>query len=332
MGYIYRNYDGPLYIIPAKTLYNPTAIKNLALELPLSEKYFAAHLPLYPLLIRLFSPFFGYLKSMILVNLLATLFLSLFLFYLLKKFRISNKPITLVLVFLFLPKFLVVRTIGAPESLFLLLILLSLYFFENKNYWLAGFFGGLATMTKTPGILLTPAYILVFIEEYLKKRKINLNWLAIFQIPLGLILVFLWYQKQYQDFFAYFNSGDNIHLTYPFSVFNFQARWVAFPWIEEIVFYFFLYGLTVVQLWKDKYRSFFYFSLVFFLAIIFVQHRDIPRYSLPLWPMAIIAFKDFFRTKKFLIVFFFLLPAIFLFAWNFIIYNILPVSNWAAYL
>lgn len=53
MQYIYRNYDGPLYIVPAKTLYNPQMIKELGLELALSEKYFAAHLPLYPLLIRL---------------------------------------------------------------------------------------------------------------------------------------------------------------------------------------------------------------------------------------------------------------------------------------
>jgi hypothetical protein len=72
--------------------------------------------------------------------------------------------------------------------------------------------------------------------------------------------------------------------------------------------------------------------LVFFIAIIFVQHRDIPRYSLPLWPMALVAFERFFTDKRFLLVFFFLLPAIYLFAWDFIIYNVMPISNWAAYL
>lgn len=332
MQYIYRNYDGPLYIVPAKTLYNPALISKLEVELPLSEKYFAAHLPLYPVLIRTFAPFIGYLKSMLFVNLLATILLTNFFYFFVKKFKLTKNPLLLSIVFLFIPKFLVVRSIGAPESLFILLILLSLYFFEQKNYWLAGLFGGLSATTKTPGILLTAAYSLVFLEEFLKTKKINWRWIGISLIPLGLIAVFLLYWLQYNDFLAYFHSGDNIHLYGLFSVFNFQAKWVAFPWIEEVVFYFFLYGLTTVYLFKSQKRSFFYYSLVFFIAIIFVQHRDIPRYSLPLWPMALVAFERFFTDKKFLLVFLFLLPAIYLFAWDFIIYNVMPISNWSPYL
>lgn len=165
-----------------------------------------------------------------------------------------------------------------------------------------------------------------------KTKKVDWRWMGILLIPLGLLTVFIIYAFQYGDCFAYFNSGDNIHLFYPFAVFNYKANWVDTAWLEEMIFYFFLYGLAVYSLKNSKYRSFFYFSLVFYTAILFIQHKDIPRYSLPLWPMALLTFEKFFTSKKFLIVFVLLLPAIYLFAWNFIVYNIMPISNWQPYL
>jgi len=328
-----------LYIIPAKTFYDQQAIDNIGLEIGLSSKYFAAHLPFYPFLIRFFAEifnFFGfslvYFKAMIFVNLIATIILTAFFYFFITKFRLSKQPIFLSIVFLFIPKFLVVRSIGAPESLFMFFILLSIYFFEKEKYFFSSFSGLLATITKTPGILLFFAYILVFAEKFLKTKKWRWDFLWIFLIPLGMILVFVFYAFRYGDFFAYFNTGGFVPMPYPFSVFNFQAKWVDTVWIEEMIFYFFLYGLTVYSLKKSKYRSFFYFSLIFYIAIIFVQHKDIPRYSLPLWPMASISFEKFFTSKNFLVVFLFLLPAIYLFAWNFIVYNTLPISNWKPYL
>jgi len=334
---IYKHYDGPLYVVPAKTFYNPQAIKNLHLEMTSPTKYFAAHLPLYPALIRVVKEIgvfgqLGYLKSMLSVNLLATIGLVLFFYYLLKKFKLTKNPLVLASVLLFLPRFLVVRSVGAPESLFILMILLSLFFFEKDKFWLAGLFGGLATMTKTPGLLLFGAYGLVFIERLLKDRKINWNWLGILLIPLGLLVVFGVYAVQYKDFLAYFHSGDNIHLVFPYSVFNFQKTWVGTAWLEEIIFYYFMYGLSVIYLKDFKYRSFFYFGLVFFTATLFVQHRDISRYSLPLWPLALIAFEKFFTSKRFLLICIILLPAIFLYAWNLLLYNVMPISDWAAFL
>ena len=342
MQYVYRNFDGPLYIIVAKTFYNPKLIEKIGLELPISPNYFAAHLPLYPILIRGVRELVGltglrvngleYLKSMVFVNLAATVFLSLFFYFFLKKFKLTTKPLLLVAVFLFLPKFLVVRSIGAPESLFLLLILISLYFFEKENYLWAGLAGAFAVVTKTPGILLFFAYVLVFLERWLKMKKISWLWVSVLLIPLALLAVFSWYYRQYGDFFAYFHSGDNIHLALPFSVFNFQKVWVGTAWLEEIIFYFFLYGLTVYSLKNSRYRSLYYFSLVFYIGIILVQHRDISRYSLPLWPMAIIGLEKFFTSKKFLTVFMILLLAIYFYSWNFIVFNAMPISNWRPFL
>ena len=334
---IYKHYDGPWYVVVAKTFYNPTEIKHLRLETGLNEKYFAAHLPLYPLLIRLMSFIraigdLSYLKAMVSVNLLATVGLAMFFYFFLKRFKLTKKPLLLASIFLFLPRFLVVRSVGAPESLFILLILSSIYFFEKKSHLLAGLLGGLATMTKSPGILLFGVYCLVLVERLIKLKKVNYRWLALLLIPLGLLGVFGLYGKQYGDFFAYFKSGDNIHLVFPFSVFNFQKPWVGTAWLEDVLFYFFLYGMTVISLKNNKYRSLFYFSLIFFIATIFIQHRDIARYSLPLWPMALVAYEKFFTSKKFLLVGIILLLAVYLYAWNFMIYNVMPIADWKPFL
>lgn len=330
---IYKNYDGPLYIVAGKSLYNPKLINALKLEMPENVKYFAAHLPFYPLMIRLFSPFFGYLKSMLFVNLLFTILLVLFFYYLIRKFDLTRRPFLLLIVFLFLPRFLVVRSIGAPESMFILFILLALFFFEKSNYLWAGIFGALAVSTKTPGILLLPAFFLVILEKLLKNNK-DFNWrfLYLLLILLGLLAVFGLYWKQYGDFLAYFHSGNNIHLVSPFSVFNFQKNWVGTAWLEDVIFYFFLYLLTVLFLKNTQHRSFFYFSLVFFIALIFVEHRDIARYSLPLWPMSCIAYGRFFTSKKFLLSVLILLPAIYLYAWDFLAYNVMPIADWKPFL
>ena len=297
----------------------------------LSPKYFAAHLPLYPIFIRIFS-LFGYLRSMLLVNFLFTVLLSIFFYYILRKWQVTKYPLLLVIVFLFLPRFLVVRSIGAPESLFILLVLASLVFFEKENYLLAGFFGGLSAMTKTPGILLFAAYVFVLIERLLKTKKINWSMIWLLLIPTGLISVFFIYWIQYGDFLAYFHTGGLVPMSFPFSVFNFNDKWVGTAWLEDIIFYFFLYGYTVIALKNSKYRSFFYFTLIFFIATTLVDHRDIARYSLPLWPLACIALEQFFTSRKFLLVFIVLLPAIYLYAWNFLLYNQMPISIWRPFL
>jgi len=187
-------------------------------------------------------------------------------------------------------------------------------------------------MTKTPGILLFVAYSLVWIENIRKTKKINPRFLWIGLIPLGFILVCVLYGFQTGNFLSYFQSGDNIHLVFPFSVFNFQAKWVGTAWLEDILFYFFVYGTTVLYLKDSKYRSFFYFTLVLFTATLFVQHRDISRYSLPLWPLACIAFDQFLISPKIRPILFLLLPGIFFYVWNFLVFNIMPITEWLPFL
>jgi 4-amino-4-deoxy-L-arabinose transferase-like glycosyltransferase len=321
-----------LYIIAAKSLYDPNILHSLKIETPLPDTYYAAHMPLYPLTIRLFAPVMGYLKAMIFSTLLFTVLLTWVFYFVLKKLKITAHPFILASVFLFLPRFLVVRGIGAPEPLFMFMVLGSLFAFERKNYVLAGLLGGLAAMTKLPGILLFPAYLLVLGEQYIKTKKADLKSISILLIPVGLLAVCLLYAQQYKDFFAYWHTGYVVPMPYPYAAFNHAARWVGTGWLEDVLIYFFMYGMTVMYLKDSKYRSFYYFSLIFLIGLLFVQHRDVSRYSLPLWPMACIAFEKLFTSKKFLIVFVLLLPGIYLYAWNFMQTNVMPVSNWGPFM
>lgn len=331
-GLVYRNFDGLLYVIAAKSWYEQAIINSLHIDIPLSSQYYAAHLPLYPATISFFATVMSYVKSMMFSTVFFSVLLGWFFYYFVEKLRLSEKPLILTFIFLMLPRFLVVRSVGSPESLFMLLVLVSIFFFEKKNYLVAGIAGGMATMTKLPGVLLFPAFGLVVLFRMMAVKKFETRWLWLGLIPAGLLAVCLIYQKQMGDFLAYWNTGYVVPMPYPYAAFNAGARWVGTHWLEEILLYFVLYGLTVIYAFKHKVQSLFYFSLVFFVGLIFVQHRDISRYALPLWPITCIIFERFLTSKKSLLAFLVIVPAIYLYAWTFIQGNAMPVSNWAPFL
>ena len=66
MATIVANYDGPLFILVAKTLYNPDLVGSFGFNLP--AEYYAAHFPLFPLLIRLIGTLIGFPYAMLAVT------------------------------------------------------------------------------------------------------------------------------------------------------------------------------------------------------------------------------------------------------------------------
>lgn len=329
---LYKHWDGPLYVIVAKTFYNTSSVILRESFLGLSPGYFAAHLPLYPLFIRSTAWLVGSLPSMLLWPVIGAVAYINFFYFFVKKFGLSQRPFALAMVAAFItPRFFVVRSIGAPETIFLFFMLVSIYFFIQKKYLHAGIMGGLTVLTKSPGILLFGAYGLWILEEYFRTKKVQIAWVGLLLIPLSLIGLFGWYAYASGDFFAYFHSGDNIHLIFPpFQVFDANARWVGTGWLEDILFVYLFYLLTLFSLYTiKKLRAAFYFTVLFFIAIISVQHRDIARYSLPLLPFGLIAHEQFFTSKKFILVLIILLPALYIYAWNFILFNQAPITDWA---
>jgi len=342
MATIMKNFDGLYYIVASKSFYSPEFItSNFSFGLP--AIYYAAHFPLYPFLIKLFSYPLGYLWSMISIPLIASI-LSGFVFYLfVKEFKYSKYPLWLTTVFLLFPaRWLIVRSVGSPEPLLILFLITAFYFFKKKNYWLAGLFGGLAQLTKPPGFLIFGAFATYLIYEnwqgikthfFNQIIKIIKKAYPLLIIPLTIVGIFSLYKFSYGNFWAYFQSGDNIHLFWPpFQIFNATSHWVGTFWLEEIIYVYFLGALGVVYLFKQKRIDLAIFASIFFLTTLFISHRDIARYSLPLMPFLIIAFEPLLVKKEFKIAFAVIIIPIFLYAINFIANNTAPIADWAPFL
>ncbi|OGE37399.1 hypothetical protein A3B45_03375 [Candidatus Daviesbacteria bacterium RIFCSPLOWO2_01_FULL_39_12] len=340
---IYRNFDGLEYVVIAKSFYDPQIIATLPQSLP--ANYFASHFPGYSILIAIFAPFLGYLKSMLVVSILSTVLAAWAFYFLVRDFRLTAYPLFLTFVFLILPaRWLIVHSVGSSEPTFIFLIITAIYFvmkFEHTQKFLfmfsAGAMGALAQITRPPGILLFVASLLyVHWKLYLQTKVISFQkaWLdhlkysSLILIPIGLLAIFIWYSFTYQDFWAYFKSGDNIHLTFPpFQVFNINQFWVGDIWLEDIVYIFILGFLGGVMLWKQKLYPMAFFVLTYLAAATLIAHRDISRYLLPVTPFVIIAFEKILTSKEFKIILPIIILAIYLYAQNFILQNIAPIPN-----
>lgn len=357
---VFKNYDGPNYIVVAKSWYDKSFIST-HFSLPTPLEYYPAHLPGYPLTISFLNNFFPGPWAMLASTLVFTLLCVTTFYLLLLKFRLSENPLWLSLVFLVLPaRWVVVKAVGSPEPLFIFAILASFYFFKSAldkinndfpaikfplvSLLAAGLFGAVAQLTKTPAILLFAAYLVFLFYQALQKtkHKPHLNdtyhlsikpGVPFLLIPLSAILVFGFYRLQTGDFLAYFHSGDNFHLVFPpFQSFASGRSWLGDFWREDMVWQYLLGALTVVLLIKQKLYDLASFAGVFFVATLFVAHRDLARYSLPLMPFSLIAFDKFIQKKEFKIALLIILPAIYLYAINFIAGNTAPVADWTPYL
>ncbi len=338
---IYRNYDGLNYIVIAKSFYDPNIIAGIPQALP--ANYFAAHFPGYPILIAIFAPFLGYLKSMLFIALLFTILSAIAFYFLVKDFKLTSYPLTLTLTFLILPaRWIVVHSVGSPEPMFIFFAILAFYFFlkaqhlglKIKYLLPSAIFTALTILTRPPGVLLGLALGLFVLWQAYQKKSFSFifKFWPFLLLPLTLMSIFYLYSIQYGDFFAYFHSGDNIHLAFPpFSVFNKSQFWVGDIWLEDIVYIFILELLAGLLLIKQKLAPLGFFVLTFVTAAIFVAHRDISRYTIPIIPFVLIAFERVLTSKEFRIVLIILALGLYLYSQNYILNNFAPVADLSLY-
>ncbi len=335
---IFANYDGPNYMVISKCGYDKNCIgPNFSLPQPL--EYYPAHLPGYPFLIGLFNNLTTGPKAMLIATLLGSIFLTIIVFELFKTLMSEKKAFWLTIVLMFFPaRLFILRQIGAPETWFLAATLTSIYFFRDKKFVMSAIFAAIAQLFKSPGILLFISYGIIAIYELIKTKNladIFKKYFAYILVPLTVLGIFIFYYFQTGDFWAYFHSGDNFHLNkLPYLVFISNNKpWVNTIWLEDVVYIFFLSIYGVYRLLKKyKFDIVAIYPLVFVMATLLVAHRDISRYIAPIYPLMLIAFKKPLTDKSFKIIFVILLPAIILYAINFIIGNVAPIASWASYL
>lgn len=335
METIWANYDGPNYLAISKCGYDPQCLRtNFALPMPL--EYYPAHFPGFPFLINIFNNFFAGPQAMIFVTLFSSLLLSYFSYLFLNLYFSATKSFILSLILLFFPaRLFVLRQIGSPEPLFLAAILASIYFFKNKKYFISAIFVTLTQSLKSPGIILFFAFGLHWLITFIKTKQLNLaKYFWYLLAPLSVLAIFYLYYLQTGDFWAYFHSGDNIHLSLiPYSVFMSHNIWVDTIWLEDVIY---IFGLAMVALFslhhKHKNSIVFIFPLLFTIATIFVGHRDISRYLAPVYPFIILSLGKYLTKKLIILVFILLIPALILYSLNFVAGNAAPIANWAPYL
>lgn len=340
IGTVVANYDGPLYIVIAKTFYNSDLIRS-SFSFPLPLEYYAAHFPFFPFLVRLLGQIISYPYSILIVTVVSS-FLALYYFQKLAQDFVSKTNADwLTFIFALFPaRWLIVRSVGSPEPLFIAAVIASIYYFRKEKYIWAGIWGAVAQATKSPAILLFVAYGLATFFPAFKKAALsrlitlgkNLELgkkLPLLLIPLALVGVFYIYKLAYGNFFAYFNSGDNIHLFFPpFKIFDYSQPWVNTFWLEEILFIYLFGVLGFLKLTKDDNGTIAWFTGIFLTSLFFVSHRDILRYALPVVPFIILGFRDTLIKRDFKIALTFLIIPIYLYSIVFISQNVMPISDW----
>jgi hypothetical protein len=334
---VFSNYDGPNYMVIAKCGYLKNCIAT-KFSLPQPLEYYPAHFPGFPLLIKYFGLYTSTPKAMLIVSLLGSVGLTLAMYQLFKNYLGSSSAYYLSLVGLFFPaRLLVLRLVGAPETLFIATTIFSILLFQKQKYLFSAIMAGLAMTLKSPGVILFMAYLCMAIFDYVKNQKTVevINKYFIYLVgPVIVGLIFYFYFLETGDFLAYFHSGDNIHLNLlPYSVFISNHTWINTIWLEDVI-YIFITAMVGLKMLFSKYRFnlIFVYPFLFTLATIFVGHRDISRYLAPAYPFLLLGFNQFFLQKGTKYIVWLIFPAIILYAVNFIIGNTAPISDWTPYL
>lgn len=320
-----RNWDGPAYIVIAKTFYNPALIKKdnyINKYLP-KPKQFTEKFPLTSVFIRIFS-FVGYEKSMIFVSLLFGL-LSILIFYKILKLQKIPKALLVSLVFIFFPpRWFVLQKVGGAEPVFIFFALLSIYFYFKNKYFFSSLALLFATLAKINGLLLWVSFTLIII--FLGKKKIR-KLLYYLLPPLGVVVLFLYFAVTFHNFFVYFQTDTRCYESLslfkkPFGVFDASACYVGSIHLDDMFWFYGLSFLSVIVLIKEKQKEWLLLYLPSFIPMLFLQHIDFSRHGLLLFFFSGIIFAKYIVKKEALIIFVLLLPAVYLYARNFINVNI----------
>lgn len=343
METIVQNFDGLNYLAVAKTLYDPHLLSQNFAGFGNPPIYYAAHFPMYPLLIRSLDTFMSgpqaLLWSIIISNILLAGGLYFFFSTFIKDKRLATM---LAVVALFFPaRMLSDRSVGSSEPLFMFFVLTSLTMAYRGKHWWGAILGSLAVLTRSPGILLFGAYCLAALASYRTDWKMITGKLYPYLLmPLALGGLFWIYGQVLGNFWAFFSSSSELHPVFfpPFLIFSNAQRWISDMWREDVLYMYLLYGAGIVLYIKSigtkcglEKLSAAGYGVVYGLVLLLISHRDLARYALPIAPVALLGFAPALNNKYVKWGLWLLIP-IYLLGWQFIVANVQPVSDWSALL
>lgn len=334
MEAIVQNFDGLNFLVVAKSGYDPKVIETVNAQFLTGNDpiYFAAHFPLFPILIKFFELVWQSDKALLGVIVVSNLLMAGGLYgFFATVLRNKNLAMILSAVALFFPaRMLSVRGVGSNEPIFIFFILLSLTWAMKQRYWPSALAGTLAVLTRSPGILLFFVYLWSMVNGQWSIKK----FIPYLMMPLALLGLFAFYGYQYGDPLAYFHSGDNLHLFFPpFTIFSNMTTWISDMWREDVIYLYIYYGIGISMV-NERWSMIKKFGIIYGGVLLFVAHRDLARYALPLSPIALLGYAPLLEKipRKMWWVGAILIIPIYLLGWQFILKNIQPISNWGALL
>lgn len=342
MEVIASNFDGLNFLVVERSWYDPAKIEQInTMYLTGNDPiYFTAHYPAFALVVGMFDLVLTGPEAIFAAIILSNIMLAAALYYFYLELTGKKKTaFGLGLLALFLPaRMLSVRAVASTEMLFIAATLGSLTLHMKGKKWQAAGLGALAVLTRSPGILLFLGYV---ISELLAKRKkmreTVKNLVPYLAIPAALVALWLYYGYKFGSVFAYFQSGDNLHLFFPpFQFFSNTQSWVNGMWLEDGIYIYLLFSFGVYRLYEkykqSKYRAVISYAVVYLAVITLVAHRDLARYSLPLAPLALAGYEDILKSEKMRRILVILLIPIYLLGWNFVLQNTQPINDWSVFL
>lgn len=296
----FGNFDGVHYLRIAQNGYD--------------AQYSQAFFPLYPLLIHILASFFpkneildtgiyvdpAFFYSGFLISNIFFLF-TLIIFYKLIRSEFNNKIAysSLILLISFPTSFYFGSIYS--ESLFLFLVLSTIFFIRKNNFLLAGFFCALASATRIFGLFLIPVLLFEYYLKLKKREVTKTEELAkmIFSLliaPLGILLYMLYLKLYFNNPLFFFTSqpsfgAERTHenlIFLPQVLFRYVKIFLSVPIQSQLFFNAvteFLFSVSAIMLTIILFRrmrfSYFIFTLgSLILPTLTGTLSSMPRYSL----------------------------------------------------
>ena len=304
MDLVVRHFDGPNYLVVAKTLYVPTAVNPLP-GYALAPSYFAAHTPLYPLVLRACAAFGGWKAGLFIATALLAA-ASAWAFAAYAKDAAPDIPtLVAVLVFLFLPaRMFLYRALGASEALMSLLVVLAVLAWRRGRADWALFLAGLATVTRLNGILVVGVLCLALLFS----GRVKTAFLGGALAAVPLLLLLSWHRFLFGDFFA-LRLGRAVadsaggagagRLCLPFAFIGEMAARNDWETAEMLLGLHLFYVLCAARLFVrgDRLEAGLIAAHVALFSLL--RERDLPRYYLTVAPFAVVvAWRDVWSRPR----------------------------------
>lgn len=279
------------------------------------DRFLIVFYPLYPLLIKLISIIGCNLNLFVAGLIVSTLSLIMACVYIYKLglLEFNDKEIAFnSMKFLLIFPFSFFLGLVFSDGLFLALAIATFYYIRKRKWFLAGVFGGLASLTRNFGILLLIPAVIEYLAatRFLDKLKTN-NWKQIFKdfITQGSYLFFIvlgqgvylainkvvtgdWFTfVKYQR--EHWNNGFSLNIvnnltTYVYNAFDWKPAdagtlWIPLIFLVVIVILLSFYAMRKIRL------SYIAYTLAYLITCLCATWLiSFPRYSLGLFPVYII--------------------------------------------